>query len=939
MISSKELLSKFDLATYIAFDFETTGLSPENDRIIEIAAIKFEDGTAVDRFVHLVNPERPIDSLITEITGISNAMVSDAPVERNIVDHFLDFLEDLPLVAHNIAFDCNFLKHLCDRYNKEFIDRPLYDTLLLARIFLYFHPTHSLGSVSEFFNLSAVGSHRAETDTENTGIIFQHLVHEAASYPLEVFSKIIALAKSVTVNNKQLFINIANELKLAGKIKSGLVQSKIKKPIYRHMFTANGKSDFKGLTAQDVFGKFGRLSNSLTTFEHRITQQEYCAFVQSMLNTEQSYCAIEAGTGLGKSMAYLFPALQKAFDPENEFPVIISCHTKHLQDQLFNKDLPLLAQALDVPFHTIILKGRNNYICLTRLSRLIADAAEKLNSDEIESILPLFPWLQMTETGDLSECAGFWGTRPYRIAEMIQSEPGFCTTTFCSAHNGCYFGPVRQAVRESQIIIINHALLISNLNNPGLLPPFETVIIDEAHNLVDTAYEQLSIQINMMKINSILDIIDPSISGSKRWTIQMEQLADHHAELKLHYKPLAPSCKNARNYGQTLFDELTRNLSKIFKPEIFYSQHNIIQNLNAGYGSIMHQIQEFELSLSEVDYTLKNILDQLDIIVVDHGDFGELQLLFENGAEAIATLQKDIAILTHDAQNGWIYWQQGQFKQARTGEKILHVSMNGAPIDISDTLADTFFNSVNQCILTSATLRVEESFEYILNRTGMSLIDSELVHTAEFHSPFYYEDQVKYYQYSGKNGQNPELVADLIYTCHRKYEKRIMALFTSRNSLHQVYMQLLKKPRGRKLPLFAQISGSSRYALLRGLHRTRNGILIGTNAFWEGVDLPRDLLEILIICKLPFSVPSDPLVKAYSNLLDQQGSNSFMEFSVPEAVIRFRQGFGRLIRTVEDEGIFIVMDERIVQKRYGPAFSDTIPVRMQTFEHISELVF
>jgi len=217
-------------------------------------------------------------------------------------------------------------------------------------------------------------------------------------------------------------------------------------------------------------------------------------------------------------------------------------------------------------------------------------------------------------------------------------------------------------------------------------------------------------------------------------------------------------------------------------------------------------------------------------------------------------------------------------------------------------------------------------------------MDREAVHTREFHSPFYYDEQVRYYQYGGKNGQNPSLVADLMYQLHKSYNKRMMALFTSRQALNQVYRELQKKPDGRKLPIFAQVSGSSRYAMLRGMHRTKNGILLGTNAFWEGVDLPRDLLEILIISKLPFSVPTEPITQAYSRMLDEQGRNAFMNFSVPEAVVRFRQGFGRLIRTIEDEGLFIVMDERVVEKRYGSAFSDAIPVRMQPFSRMDELI-
>ncbi|HDY75058.1 MAG TPA: hypothetical protein ENH49_00880, partial [Candidatus Marinimicrobia bacterium] len=699
----------------------------------------------------------------------------------------LDFLEDIPLVAHNISFDISFVKNLCDRYDKEYIERPLYDTLQLARTFLFFHPTHNLGSVSEFFNISAIGAHRAEVDTENTGIIFQHLVYEAASYPLEVFSKILTISKTKDIFNKHLYINISNLLKKEGNLKTGLVDSKLEKPLFNNVFVSNGRGHLADINVEDVFSAGGRLSRVFENYEERKPQQEYSAFVSDMINEDQSYCAIEAGTGLGKSMAYLFPALKKAFDKDNEHPVVISCHTKNLQDQLFNKDLPLLAKALDVPLHALILKGRSNYICLTRLNWLIADGDSLLRKGEVESLFPVIAWLNVTQTGDLSECAGFWGHRPYRVAELIQSEPGYCTTSLCAANNGCYFGLIRQAVHESQVIIVNHALLMSNIDNPGLLPEFETVIIDEAHNLVDIAYNQLTTEVNLFKINAIIDIIDPTTSSAKRWTQKLEPFVENSSEMKIYFESLKNYCDLSRENAQIFFNDLTTIVAQGIKADIPYPQYIILRNLTEGFGGVFQQIQELELAMAELLNAVKGVLSQLENNGSTQDDLGDLIQLFEHSMDAIASLQTEIATLTHDQQNGWVYWQRGQYRQTRSGAKELFVSINGAPIDIADDLAESFFRSVKQCILTSATLRVEESFDYILQRTGLSLMDSETVHTREFHSPFYYDEQVRYYQYSGKYGQNPSLVADLLYQCHKFFNKRMMALFTSRQALNQVY--------------------------------------------------------------------------------------------------------------------------------------------------------
>ena len=223
---NKTILNKLNLSDFISLDFETTGVDSVNDRIIEVAAIRFTDGKATDKFVELVNPGRPIPDFIVNITNISNTMVKDAPLEEDIVDGLLEFIGNSPIVAHNTPFDIAFLKELAKRYNKIFTEPDLYDSLPLARTFIYHLPAFNLGVVSEYFGLSAEGSHRAEKDTENCGIVFLNLIEEAASYPLHVISKILALLKSTELHNKALFVNIANELTKLGEIKNGLIKSK-----------------------------------------------------------------------------------------------------------------------------------------------------------------------------------------------------------------------------------------------------------------------------------------------------------------------------------------------------------------------------------------------------------------------------------------------------------------------------------------------------------------------------------------------------------------------------------------------------------------------------------------------------------------------------------------------------------------------------------------
>ncbi|MBT5176155.1 MAG: hypothetical protein HOL93_06315, partial [Candidatus Marinimicrobia bacterium] len=489
------LLKKLQLNKFVAIDFETTGLQVETDRIIEVAAILFIDGEPSKRFTSLVNPGIPIPSFIEEITGITNNMVADAPAESKIVDDLFKFIGKHPLVAHNTPFDLAFLQSMGERHNKELPDRKLYDTLPLSRALLFFQPAHNLSAVSDFFSLSTEGAHRAEYDTENCGKIFVELVEEAASYNLNLISRILALLKPFDTHNKDLFIDLANALTQIGDLKNGLIESKIPKPTNTNIFINGGENDITAISSHDVFGPDGHLSCSYENYEDRPNQVNFSEFIDDIMASPGGIGIAEAGTGLGKSMAYLFPAMKNNLLNPDDGPVIISCYTKHLQDQLFNKDLPQLTKAIDAPVQAVVMKGRSNYVCKSRLNWLIGGAEKMLNGEEAMYLVPLMIWLEHTQTGDMDECPGFTNGFTFRLMALVQSEPGFCTSPICSRHGGCFFGPLRKMVYNANLIVVNHALLLSEAKarkeageGMGFLPEHKSVIIDEAHNIPQAAY-------------------------------------------------------------------------------------------------------------------------------------------------------------------------------------------------------------------------------------------------------------------------------------------------------------------------------------------------------------------------------------------------------------------------------------------------------------------
>ena len=467
--------------------------------------------------------------MIEGITGITNKMVVDAPTEDKIIKDFIDFIGDYPIVAHNTPFDQSFLETMAKRHKKDLPKRKYYDTLTLSRAFLFFQPAHNLTAVSDFFGLSTKGAHRAEYDTENCGQIFVELIEEIASYNLDLISKIIELLKPFNIHNKDLFIDLGNALAKIGKIKGGLTKSKIPKPINLNIFIHDGKSNIAASNSNDVFGPEGNLSKSFEAYENRPNQVHYSQFIDDILTSPGGIGVAEAGTGLGKSMAYLFPAIKHNVNNIDEGPIVISCYTKHLQDQLFNKDLPRLASAVDAPVQAVLIKGRNNYVCKSRLNWLISGAEKMLNAEEAMYLVPLMVWLEHTQTGDMDECPGFTNGFTFRLMASVQSEPGFCTSPICARNGGCFFGPLRKMIYQANLIVVNHALMISEAKSRaeaeegnGFLPEYKSVIVDEAHNLPQAAYHQLTATLDYRSIAYLLDRIDPDHSHSVRWSNQLK---------------------------------------------------------------------------------------------------------------------------------------------------------------------------------------------------------------------------------------------------------------------------------------------------------------------------------------------------------------------------------------------------------------------------------
>tara|TARA_S200000501_G_scaffold379030_1_gene446854 strand:- start:19726 stop:22536 length:2811 start_codon:yes stop_codon:yes gene_type:complete len=935
-MDKKELLSVLNLSSFVSLDFETTGLNSEEDRIIEVAALRFKDGEIHERFTTLVNPMKHISTMITNITGITNDMVKEKPVEKDIIKDLLSFLKNDPLVAHNIQFDIRFLNSLCKRNNSLEVKNSTYDTLQLARTVCFDQPVFNLSSLSELFGLSTEGTHRAEKDTENCGLIFIKLIEIISDQSLEIISKIQSFIKDSELPNSKLYDDLAKQLSISGSMEYKGKATQYAYNLKSNRFKYKGSNKGKELSAENIFGPNGLLKNELENFEYRKNQVSYAEDSEKVLNGESGISLIEAGTGLGKTMAYLFGAFKKSIDNKEDGPTIISCNTKHLQDQLFYKDLPHLARGMNIPIDAMMVKGRKNYLCKTRFDWVVSDPSI-IEKNDLEALIPVMFWLFHTKTGDVSECSGFFNSRRTWLLSSFCSESGFCTSGICDSSKGCYYGPLRQALYKASTIIVNHSLLMTEIEGPGFFPEFNSVIIDEAHNLVKSAYEQFKIEWTEKGVLMQLQNIDPSHPRSLRWNQIIEKISEKHPSLHKHRDRLKSIVSNGMKSLSNLMRALAEENAHSFQMGKEYQEKPIVRNIVKLYAPVNGELIIFKNNLQDLMIVLTEIRAIILELDSTQDKYPTIHPIMGRNIDIVTKIKQSLMILTEKQEHDWVYWLEGNYKPRDISKDQLEIALCASIIDIGKVFGNKFFKNLKHCLLTSATLKINGSFDYFLSRMG--LLDKVDVKTADYISPFHYGQQVRYHQYAGNAdpSKNPKYIGDLVYFLHHKFGKRMMVLFTSRKLLSDTTDYIKSMQQGKNLPLFAQIKGASRPGIINGMHRYSNGILFGTNSFWEGVDLPGDLLEILILVKLPFDVPTDPLIKSYSEYIYRNGGNSFIEFTVPECVIKFRQGFGRLIRSTSDEGRFICLDNRIITKRYGGAFVKSLPMEMEPFSEFDSI--
>jgi ATP-dependent DNA helicase DinG len=659
------------------------------------------------------------------------------------------------------------------------------------------------------------------------------------------------------------------------------------------------------LDINQVLGPKGLIARRLPKYEHRSQQLELAEAVWKALST-QSHLVAEAGTGVGKSFAYLVPAILYATSDQKENPsqskaedededsgrrVVISTHTISLQEQLIQKDLPLLNSVIPREFISVLVKGRGNYLSLRRFDMAKSRAALMLDESDQDQLHRLKAWIQSTPDGSLSSL-------PFRpsgsLWDEVASDSSNCLGRKCKTHDSCFYYQARRRMFGAQILVVNHALFFTDMAlrqemGFGILPNYSAVVLDECHTIESVASAHLGVQITTSQL---------------RYTLN-----------KL-YNPMT---------GRGLFVamDLQRLCEQVNKAQLMVDQ--FVFDLDTWMGSDQNQATRVrtrnivENTLSERFQSIANQLNQL----ADNASNPSVHKELTSAASRMDSLASHIKMWLGQSEEDLVYWLERS-----TNRRGIRVDLHAAPVDISSRMREQLFQQVPSVIMTSATVSTgrEGGFQFFQSRVGAT--GSPAV---QLGSPFDYRRQAELILVpdmpdpttDAKEFENA--LPSMIQRYLLRTDGRAFVLFTSYQLLRATASKMQSWLAERNLTLYSQADGTPRGQLLESFKKNPRGALFGTDSFWQGVDVPGDALANVIITRLPFSVPDHPLLQARLDAIRQAGRNPFRDYQLPEAVIKLRQGFGRLIRTADDRGIVVILDPRVSTKFYGKLFLDGLP--------------
>jgi len=920
---------------YVALDLETTGLQSDRDAIVEIGAVKFRGDAVIGEWSSLVNPNRPLPHKIERLTGITPRELEHAPALNAVLPPLMRFIGENPIVGHNIQFDVGFLQ----RAGLTFSAGAL-DTFELACILMPYASRYSLGKLMDALGIEFPTRHRAVEDARAVHALFNALLARAGQLDPKIIQEIARLGDKSNWGLKYAFQDLVRErartafapgsigAQLAAKGATadetlGLLFSRDRAERPLKPKATKDPLDVDALA--HLLEADGLLAQHFDGYEHRPQQIEMLRAVANAFN-DNATLLVEASTGTGKSLAYLIPAIYWA--AQNNQRVVISTNTINLQDQLYLKDLPDLRKVLPFEFKAALLKGRANYLCRNRLDAL--RRSEKLSPEEARVLAKVLAWLPSTTTGDSAELI-LMGPAENAVWARLASDPDHCSADRCALQQQgkCFFYRAREKAESAHVIIVNHALLLTDMAMENrVLPEYKYLIVDEAHHLEARATDALSFEASSASLETLLR----GLAAERERGGLIGNLAG-----SLRHSDAPP---NVKRETQNIFDDVAQDVERARRgvydffralEKFLEQQAQLPGEADNNYDRQMRLTparraapawSDIEIAWDDFGAMLARVRDGMEKIYNAWTELDEyagpsqpeLETEIASAMRRVSETRAQTEAIVAKPQANGIYW-------TNVNKNKGDISLHAAPLYVGDLLQKQLFAGKDAVVLTSATLCVDKNFSHIKSRLGLGDWADELA----VGSPFDFANAALVYVPTdmpepGQPGYQKFVEATLVDLV-RATQGRSLVLFTSHSQLQATYRAITRPLEEDDIVVIAQNLDGSRRQVLETFKTQERTVLLGTKSFWEGVDVVGEALSCLVIARLPFSVPSDPIFAARSETFD----DAFAQYAVPEAVLRFRQGFGRLIRSKNDRGIVVVLDKRVLTKNYGRMFIESLP--------------
>ncbi|MBI2911574.1 MAG: hypothetical protein HYY05_05475 [Chloroflexi bacterium] len=917
----------------VALDLEWSGQGSRAD-IFEVAAVRFGLGGEVASYQTLVRPMYTIGLRLQRLGGVDPRELEGAPPFAAIARDLEEFLGRRPIVGHSIGADLEMLA----RHGMELANDRC-DTFEVARLLLPNLAEYSLGSVAARLRVEQVGAHRARSDARVAGLVFLGLLKIAQGLPPAERRELVLLTGRAGWNSGVFWrlveqwmagrAGAADATQTGGHSPPDAPNVERQRQVARPLVARQGRAALDVERLAGVLGEEGPLARRFPSYEARPGQIAMLRAVATAFQQDDHLLA-EAGTGIGKSIAYLIPALAQAL--VNNTHVVISTNTISLQDQLILKDIPNLVACLDqeqdlLPglrdLRVAVLKGRTNYLCLRRWRALRQQL--ELGGEDALALARLGVWLRDTATGDRAEIQ--FSPEDRQLWSRVSAQNDNCLATSCPhlKDGSCYLVRARRQVEGAHLIVVNHALLLSDaLHSGGLLPEYRYLVIDEAHRLEDVATDQLGFDIDRGTVLNVIARLSDRTPGQLHGLLPevATQLGRHGGAVAVRWTAPGGSmdglwrrCEEAREGAGQLFSLVTGLAMQEVRPTEYEARLRLTPAMRgrSEWGAVERRWEALDRSLQGLEEGLAELHAALEECL----PLGERQR--DDLLSELATTVYGLSDL------------RGQLHAAVLGTPDLvtwvalsgrgdGASLHGAPLAVGPLLEKQLFQRKSSVVLASATLRAGGTFDHFRERVGLPASAEVAVD-----SPFDYGRAALLLLPADLPEPNQPpytaAVADLLRRLAWETQGRMLVLFTSHAALRAVHRLLAPELEANDILVLGQGLDGQPARLLSALRENSRTVVLGTSSFWEGVDVVGPALSVVVMARLPFAVPTDPVFAARSECYEQP----FVQYALPEAVLRFRQGFGRLIRSSNDRGILVSLDRRLEARSYGRIFLQSLP--------------